>query len=428
MEDASTIIVEATIGGVEHTIRYDVPTEKGGFITGIVLEPREPVEMPRAEKVRPSGRGANGAGGTSDEDPEVTVGIYQPPNKDLAAKRMREAGVRPRHRRSAAAEHGLRSHLQVFGSGITSTDPPQDYAVCMLCFTLASFWYYHMIRTASGENKTTTERLPGLLASPSAHCHVWQPAGAGWTQVRRRPRRHARDCRADTLMMFALSALALYHFFRKRRARDEADLHAITMDDYSIVSRTSPNVTEDRLRKHFEKFGVVNEIVMGYDLREMMALPEASGAGRQPRDAGVHAEARERDARHRVRLPQGTVGQGVRAQGGRGRDARLGPQRDQRHVREDKNLEVRLCGQPRAYYARHGTITNDFDAYANMLKTWSTRDNVPVEDFGVYGSRRIQELANPWVEHNADARRRFSARFGGVRARLGCGRASRLPR
>ena len=39
MEDASWIGIEATIGGVEHTIRYDVPTEKGGFITGIVLEP-----------------------------------------------------------------------------------------------------------------------------------------------------------------------------------------------------------------------------------------------------------------------------------------------------------------------------------------------------------------------------------------------------
>ena len=33
--------------------------------------------------------------------------------------------------------------------------------------------------------------------------------------------------------------------------------------------------------------------------------------------------------------------------------------------------------QPRAYYARHGDITNDFDAYANMLRTWSARDNVP---------------------------------------------------
>ena len=39
-------------------------------------------------------------------------------------------------------------------------------------------------------------------------------------------------------MMFALSALALYHFSQETRV-DEAALYAITMDDYSIVSRTS---------------------------------------------------------------------------------------------------------------------------------------------------------------------------------------------
>ena len=57
------LIVEATIGGVEHTIRYDVPTEKAGFITGIVLEPaREPYSRCRAQKEYvPPERGANGA-------------------------------------------------------------------------------------------------------------------------------------------------------------------------------------------------------------------------------------------------------------------------------------------------------------------------------------------------------------------------------
>ena len=39
-----------------------------------------------------------------------------------------------------------------------------------------------------------------------------------------------------------------------------------------------------------------------------------------------------------------------------------------------------------------------------MLKTWSTRDNVPVEDFDVYGSEEdLKNAQNPWVEHNADA-------------------------
>ena len=69
----------------------------------------------------------------------------------------------------------------------------------------------------------------------------------------------------DTMMMFALAGVALYHFFRKKRARDEADMNSITMDDYSIVVEDLPtDVTADRIRKHFEKFGVVNEVVMGY--------------------------------------------------------------------------------------------------------------------------------------------------------------------
>ena len=59
--------------------------------------------------------------------------------------------------------------------------------------------------------------------------------------------------------------------------------------------------------------------------------------------------------------------------------------------------------QPRAYYARHGHITNDFDAYANMLLTWSVRDNVPGDDFEIYGSEDdLKNARNPWTEHAAD--------------------------
>lgn len=412
MEDASTIIVEATIGGVEHTIRYDVPTEKGGFITGIVLEPaREPKSRCRAQKEYvPPERGANGAGGTSDGDPEVTVGIYQPPNKDLAAKRMRA---------KQAFDHvtgdqlplnmGFDRTSRVFGSGITFYwILLRDYAVCMLCFTLASFWYYHMIRTANEENKTTTERLPGLSRVSLGALLMW---GSQQAQVGRKFDDEDRDgmlaiAALDTLMMFALSALALYHFFRKRRARDEADLHAITMDDYSIVLEDLPeDVTEDRLRKHFEKFGVVNEIVMGYDLREMMALRrkllEQEGnhemleymLKRANEMLGIESDYHKE---RWVKVFEHKAGEGVTLD--------LGPNAINDMFERTKIWRFDFAGQPRAYYARHGAITNDFDAYANMLKTWSTRDNVPVEDFDVYGSEEdLKNARNPWVEHNADA-------------------------
>ena len=198
----------------------------------------------------------------------------------------------------------------------------------------------------------------------------------------------------DTLMMFALSALALYHFFRKRRARDEADLHAITMDDYSIVVEDLPeDVTEDRLRKHFEKFGVVNEIVMGYDLREMMALRrkllEQEGnhemleymLKRANEMLGIESDYHKE---RWVKVFEHKAGEGVTLD--------LGPNAINDMFERTKIWRFDFAGQPRAYYARHGAITNDFDAYANMLKTWSTRDNVPVEDFDVYGSE--EDLKN----------------------------------
>ena len=82
----------------------------------------------------------------------------------------------------------------------------------------------------------------------------------------------------------------------------------------------------------------------------------------------------------------------------------LGPNAINDMFERTKIWRFDFAGQPRAYYARHGAITNDFDAYANMLKTWSTRDNVPVEDFDVYGSEEdLKNAQNPWVEHNADA-------------------------
>ena len=48
--EEGALIVEATIGGVDHTIRYDVPDQKtGGRLTGVVLEPeREPRPRCRA--------------------------------------------------------------------------------------------------------------------------------------------------------------------------------------------------------------------------------------------------------------------------------------------------------------------------------------------------------------------------------------------
>ena len=581
------LIVEATIGGVEHTIRYDVPTEKAGFITGIVLEPaREPYSRCRAQKEYvPPERGANGAvlsefvrkaqsldlpegvkstarkwicifqpggftdgcrgkavaiaakfasslhvrdvskprekyvhlkpgvtwpleriaagcsfsstvageacagdllastwqgtavehmhvpvavkhhfstdgclyhaacnhggmhlvdgghepsatwtyqpqdpkpevevwlgfndlaalKGTSlaDEDPEVTVGIYQPPNKDLAAKRMRA---------KQAFDHvtgdqlplnmGFDRTSRVFGSGITFYWVLlRDYAVCMLCFTVASFWYYHMIRTANEENNTTTERLPGLSRVSLGALLMW---GSQQAQAGRKFDDEDRDgtlaiAVLDTLMMFALSALALYHYFQKRRARDEADLHAITMDDYSIVVEDLPeDVTEDRLRKHFEKFGVVNEIVMGYDLREMMALRrkllEQEGnhemleymLKRANEMLGIESDYHKE---RWVKVFEHKAGEGVTLD--------LGPSAINDMFERTKIWRFDFAGQPRAYYARHGAITNDFDAYANMLKTWSTRDNVPVEDFDVYGSEAdLKNAQNPWMEHNADA-------------------------
>ena len=193
------------------------------------------------------------------------------------------------------------------------------------------------------------------------------------------------------------------------------------MDDYSIVVEDLPeDVTEDRLLKHFEKFGVVNEIVMGYDLREMMALRrkllEQEGnhemleymLKRANEMLGIESDYHKE---RWVKVFEHKAGEGVTLD--------LGPSAINDMFERTKIWRFDFAGQPRAYYARHGAITNDFDAYANMLKTWSTRDNVPVEDFDVYGSE--EDLKNSRRTVDGTQRRRgrcrVSARFGGVRAR-----------
>jgi hypothetical protein len=137
----------------------------------------------------------------------------------------------------------------------------------MVSFTVLSFWYYHMIRTRTEQNNTSVERLPGLSRASLGALLMWgnQQAQEGYVFTDEDRDGMLAISVLDTLMMFALAGVALYHFFRKKRARDEADMNSITMDDYSIVVEDLPtDVTADRIRKHFEKFGVVNEVVMGY--------------------------------------------------------------------------------------------------------------------------------------------------------------------
>ena len=206
----------------------------------------------------------------ADADSEgVIVGIYQEPNKDLATKRMRArqaydhvTGEMP------PLDIGFERTSRVFGSGICFYwILVRDYAVAMVSFTVLSFWYYHMIRTRTEQNNTSVERLPGLSRASLGALLMWgnQQAQEGYVFTDEDRDGMLAISVLDTLMMFALAGVALYHFFRKKRARDEADMNSITMDDYSIVVEDLPtDVTADRIRKHFEKFGVVNEVVMGY--------------------------------------------------------------------------------------------------------------------------------------------------------------------
>ena len=78
----------------------------------------------------------------------------------------------------------------------------------------------------------------------------------------------------DALMMFALLFVTGYHHMKKEQVKEEVDDATISLDDYSVIIQSGlpSDVTEERIRAHFEKFGEVNEVVLGKDLLEVMNL------------------------------------------------------------------------------------------------------------------------------------------------------------
>ena len=171
-EDASTIISRRRLA----VSNIPSATCRPGAVSSRAScsSPRaSPVEMPRAERVRPPERGANGARNLR-RGPRGHGRFLPAPKQGPRHERMRAKQARPHHRRSAAAEQLHRTPGTAAAS--PSLEPSQDYAVCMLCFTLASFLYYHRFAPQTRE-QDHHRTAPGPLASPSARCSCGQPAG-----------------------------------------------------------------------------------------------------------------------------------------------------------------------------------------------------------------------------------------------------------
>jgi len=77
----------------------------------------------------------------------------------------------------------------------------------------------------------------------------------------------------DFVCMFLVIGVTMYLYWLKDKMRDKNDESMITMDDYTVKVYGLPqDVTEDRVRAHFGRFGEFHEIVFGRDLKELIDL------------------------------------------------------------------------------------------------------------------------------------------------------------
>ena len=77
----------------------------------------------------------------------------------------------------------------------------------------------------------------------------------------------------DFICMFLVIGVTMYLYRLKDKLREKNDESMITMDDYTVKVYGLPqDVTEDRVRAHFGRFGEFHEIVFGRDLKELIDL------------------------------------------------------------------------------------------------------------------------------------------------------------
>lgn len=214
---------------------------------------------------------------------EVKQNLYEPPNLEKALARMRR--LQPHEETDDPEKPTKKLPLWMkeeemqgkFSEGIVFWFKlMRDHLLMFFIFTILSFWAFNQMRVSNEEANPSYERLGALGRVTLAAIMIWSEDTQRKGETVSNTDKDATFgiIVLDALMMFALLFVTGYHHMKKEQVKEEVDDATISLDDYSVVieSGLPSDVTEERIRAHFEKFGEVHEVVLGKDLLEVMNL------------------------------------------------------------------------------------------------------------------------------------------------------------
>ena len=214
---------------------------------------------------------------------EVKQNLYEPPNLEKALARMRR--LQPHEETDDPEKPTKKLSLWMkeeemqgkFSEGIVFWFKlMRDHLLMFFIFTILSFWAFNQMRVSNEEANPSYERLGALGRVTLAAIMIWSEDTQRKGETVSNTDKDATFgiIVLDALMMFALLFVTGYHHMKKEQVKEEVDDATISLDDYSVVieSGLPSDVTEERIRAHFEKFGEVHEVVLGKDLLEVMNL------------------------------------------------------------------------------------------------------------------------------------------------------------
>ena len=164
---------------------------------------------------------------------------------------------------------------KVFGDGISFWFVLlRAYAALFGLFVLALGYFFYLAHQSNIENGTSNAELSSYarlsLGAVLFHQHEKAKGGA----VTDADKEAALGVvMIDFFCAFLVIGVTMYLYWLKDKIREQNDQNMITMDDYTVKVYGLPeDVTEDRVRAHFGRFGEFHEIVFGRDLKEIIDL------------------------------------------------------------------------------------------------------------------------------------------------------------
>lgn len=164
---------------------------------------------------------------------------------------------------------------KIFGDGVSFWFVLlRVYAALFGLFILALGYFFHLTNQSNTENGTSNAELSSYarvsLGAVLFHQHEKSKGGAVTDADKDAALGIVMN---DFICMFLVIGVTMYLYWLKDKLREKNDESMITMDDYTVKVYGLPqDVTEDRVRAHFGRFGEFHEIVFGRDLKELIDL------------------------------------------------------------------------------------------------------------------------------------------------------------